>query len=190
MQPTNPVKITLARKEIDLKRIIALQKANLPTALTPEQEAEQGFVSATHDLETLAAMNETAASVIAKDGTNLAGYALAMTRAYSKRVPLLTPTFEFQDQLVYQGKTLDEHDYIVMGQVCVDKAYRGQKLVDRMYKYFRACYSPHYPLLVTSISPRNARSRRVHQRCGFIELGEFTAPDGHEWIIVVWDWRE
>lgn len=189
MLASNPIKITLARKQIDLKRILALQKLNLKTALTPEQEAEQGFVSAAHTLDTLAAMNNSAASVIAKDGTTLAGYALAMTREYSQSIPLLTPIFAFQDTLVYQGKTLDAWDYIVMGQVCVAEAYRGRKLVDRMYKYFRGCYAIHYPLLVTAISPRNTRSRRVHQRCGFQELGEFHAPDGNSWIVVIWDWR-
>ena len=92
-------------------------------------------------------------------------------------------------QEIQEGKTLDEWDYIVMGQVCVAAEYRGHRLVDRMYKYFRACYHLNYPILVTDIAPRNTRSRRVHQRCGFQELGEFQAPDGHSWIVVIWDWR-
>ncbi len=184
------LKITLARKEIDLKRILALQAQNLPGALDEQERSAQGFVSAHHDLKTLKAMNSTAASIIAKEGTVLAGYALAMTRAYSASVPLLAPIFDFQDGLSYQGKTLAEHDYIVMGQVCVAPDYRGQKLVDRMYKYFRGCYAIHYPLLVTAISPDNTRSIRVHERCGFQKVGQMNNPNGHDWIVVIWDWRK
>lgn len=187
---TNDLKITLARKEIDLKRILRLQALNLPAAVDPQVQVEQGFVSAHHDLATLKAMNSAAAAVIAKDGTTLAGYALAMTREYSEAVPLLSGIFEYQDSLTYRGKTLDEHGYIVMGQVCVAEAYRGQRLVDRMYRYYRACYSLHYRFLVTAIAPRNTRSMRVHERCGFERIGLFRGKDGKEWDIVIWDWRQ
>ncbi len=183
------IKISLARKTADLKRILALQTANLPEALGDAEQAAEGFVSARHSLPTLQAMNQAAAAVMAKDGTTLAGYALAMTRAFSAAVPLLAGIFEYQDQLVYQGKTLGEQGYIVMGQVCVASDYRGQRLVDRMYRYFRGCYALHYPFLLTAISPRNTRSRRVHQRCGFQEIAIYKGPDGQEWVIVLWDWR-
>lgn len=183
------VRITLARKDADLKKIIKLQQKNLSANVSDEVKQEQGFVTANHDLKTLKEMAETSAHVVVKDGAELAGYALAMTRQFSKSVPILEATFDFQDQLVYKGKSLAEHDYIVMGQVCVAEEYRGQKLVDRMYKYFRGCYSIHYPLLVTAISPQNTRSMRVHERCGFDVAGTFHSPTGHEWVIVVWDWR-
>ncbi|MEM9835294.1 MAG: GNAT family N-acetyltransferase [Bacteroidota bacterium] len=183
------LKITLTKKEAELKKILQLQAINLAGSLSEVERAEQGFVSAHHDLPTLQAMADSAPHIIAKDGRTLAGYALAMTRAYSHSVPLLTPMFDFQDGLVYQGKTLAEHDYIVMGQVCVAEAYRGQKLVDRMYKYFRGCYAIHYPYLVTAVSPKNTRSLRVHERCGFDTLDTFTDPNGHQWTIIVWDWR-
>jgi L-amino acid N-acyltransferase YncA len=184
------LKITLTRKDADLKKILKLQVQNLEANVPDEIKEEQGFVTAVHDLETLQKMAETSAHVVIKDGAKIAGYALAMTRQFSKSVPLLVATFEFQDQLVYKGKTLAEHDYIVMGQVCVAEGYRGQKLVDRMYKYFRGCYSIHYPFLVTAVSPNNPRSIRVHERCGFEVAGTFNAPTGHEWVIVVWDWRK
>lgn len=183
------VKITLARKDADLKKIIKLQQQNLSANVADNVKQEQGFVTANHDLETLKKMAETSAHVVVKDGAKLAGYALAMTRQFSKSVPILEATFDFQDQLIYKGKTLADHDYIVMGQVCVAEEYRGQKLVDRMYKYFRGCYAIHYPFLVTAISPKNTRSLRVHERCGFDVAGTFHSPTGHDWVIVVWDWR-
>ena len=182
--------ITTATTDEELQQILTIQKRNLPSRLSSDQQADQGFVSADHDLSTLQAMGRSAAHIIAKDGNIIAGYALAMTRAYSKAVPLLTGIFEFQDTLVYRGKTLAEHDYIVMGQVCVDENYRGRKLVDKMYAYYQTIHSAQFPLLVTAISPRNTRSIRVHERCGFQTLDTFQGPDGHRWVIVVWDWRK
>jgi RimJ/RimL family protein N-acetyltransferase len=78
-----------------------------------------------------------------------------------------------------------------MGQICVAEEVRGQQVADRMYKYMRACYSLHYPYLVTAIDAKNTRSRRVHERVGFEVFQEFTSDDGlHDWLLVIWNWRD
>lgn len=187
-----PVKITLARKKTELRQILALQKANALEEVDEETARQQGFVTARHTYAVLEAMNNAAASVIAKDGTRVVGYALTMQRDFHVEVPALADFFARQDAaLAASGRLNDEEDdYLVMGQVCVDEGYRGRRLVDRMYRYMRSCYHLRYPYLVTAIDARNARSRRVHQRIGFVELGTFPMASGAEWILVVWDWLE
>ncbi|OAV43236.1 GNAT family N-acetyltransferase [Lewinella sp. 4G2] len=184
------VRITLARKKTELKQIIDLQRANLKAALSEEEATDQGFVTAVHDYDVLEEMNSATAAVIAKDGTRVVGYALAMTRDFADKVPTLTAVWEIQDGAELNGEILGNVNYLGMGQVCVDKEYRGRKLVDRMYKYLRTCYSLHYPYLITSIDEHNTRSRRVHQRMRFQELRTATAPTGQEWVVVGWDWRK
>lgn len=184
-----PIRITLARKKTELKQIIELQKTNLRETVGEEVARDQGFVTAVHDPEVLAAMNAAAASVIAKDGTIVVGYALTMLRRFADDVPALTEIVEQQNKAVYKGQRLGDTNYLGMGQVCVAEAARGQRLVDRMYKYMRGCYSIHYPYLVTAIDVRNSRSRRVHERIGFREVHEFHSNiTGKDWVIVVWDW--
>ncbi|MEM9527775.1 MAG: GNAT family N-acetyltransferase [Bacteroidota bacterium] len=144
MYEEKKLRITLARKQTELRQIIELQKKNLPTAISAQEAKEQGFVTAVHTMASLQKMNDGAAAVIAKIGTKVVGYALAMRREYANDVPSLTFLFEEQDQTMFRGKRLGEETYIVMGQICVAEEARGQKLADRMYRYFRSCYSLHY----------------------------------------------
>ena len=187
---TPPIRITLARKKTELKQIIELQRANLRETVGEEEALEQGFVTAVHDPKVLADMNAAAASVIAKDGTKVVGYALTMLRSFADNVPALTELFQRQDNAVFQGQRLGDTNYLVMGQICVAQEARGRRLADRMYKYMRSCYSLHYPYLVTGIDARNKRSIRVHERVGFKLLAEFhSEATGKDWVIVIWDWR-
>ena len=191
-----PIKITLARKKTELRQIIALQRENLAANVDEATARDQGFVTAIHTYPVLEAMNTAAASVIAKDGTRVVGYALTMKQEFANAVPALTDLFARQDAALLRNLdrfpelTADALNYLVMGQVCVAAAYRGRKLVDRMYRYMRSCYSLHYPYLITAIDARNTRSRRVHERIGFRELDRFVQADGKDWILVVWRWRE
>ena len=186
----SPLKITLARKDYQLKQILELQRANVIDSVDEETARGQGFVTATHDIELLKAMTASAASVIAIEGRRVLGYCLAMTREFGDSVPVLTPLFERQDAIVHRGKRLGESGYLVMGQICVAEQARGGKLADRMYKYLRGCYHLRFPYCVTAIDARNTRSLRVHERIGFEELAHFTAPDGRDWIMIIWNWQD
>ncbi len=188
--PVEPVKITLARKDAQLKQIIALQRANLMDSIDADTASAQGFVTVAHELPVLQAMNAATASVIALRERKLVGYCLAMTRNFRDRVPALASLFARLDGLQYRGSALGEAGYLVMGQLCVAEEARGQKIPDRMYKYLRACYYLRFPYCITSIDARNTRSQRVHARTGFTELDRFTEADGRQWIIVIWNWRE
>ena len=182
-------RITLARKKTELKQIIELQKKNHLAAVDADTAKQQGFVTAVHTYEVLEAMNAAAATVIAKDGTKVIGYALTMLRQFANDVPALTELFRKQDEAIYKGSRLGDANYLVMGQICVAEEARGQRLADRMYRYMRSCYSLHYPYLVTAIDARNARSRRVHERVGFEVFEQFRSEEtGKEWVLVVWDW--
>ena len=183
------IRITLARKKTELKQIIDLQRANLREHIGEDTARQQGFLTAVHDPKVLAEMNVTTAAVIAKRGTRVVGYALAMTRPFAEKIPTLEPVWALQDEASINGEALAGLNYMGMGQVCVAEEARGKRVVDRMYKYMRTCYSLHYPYLITAIDTTNTRSRRVHERIGFKELLVKRAVTGQEWVVVGWDWR-
>ena len=185
-----PIKLTLARKDYQLKQILQLQKANLIESVDADTASTQGFVTATHDLPLLKRMGASAAPVIAIRERTVLGYCLAMTRDFAADVPVLTALFERQDATEHRGELLGDSDYLVMGQICVAEEARGKKVADRMYKYLRACYHLRFPYCVTAIDARNTRSLRVHERVGFEVLDRFQAPDGRNWVIVIWNWRD
>lgn len=183
------IRYSLAQTDAELQQILELQQQNLSAVLTEQALSSQGFVTVAHSLELLRRMNSTEAAVIATEGSRLAGYCLAMTRAFRNDIPVLVPMFETLDALAVEGKPLRETSYLVCGQICVAQDYRGKGIFDGLYEALRQEHSSRYPLMVTEIASRNLRSLHAHKRLGFKILHTYTAPDGEVWDIVYWPWQ-
>jgi hypothetical protein len=179
---------TKAQTGKDLEGILSLQKANLPSALSNDEMALQGFVTVVHTLDNLQAMNEREPHIIAKTDEQVIAYLLAMTPASQDSLPVLRPMFQVFESLGYKGKTVSAYHYIVVGQVCVDKVYRGQGVLDNCYQLYKNTFQPNYDFAITEIATRNIRSINAHKRVGFNERHRYIAPNGEEWSIVIWDW--
>ena len=174
----------LAATSADLPAILQLQQANLPQHITAHEALEQGFLTVEHDLGLLGEMNQACAHTIAKQGETLAGYALSMTRNFGDRIPVLRPLFELIDQLEWRGRSVQGIPYILMGQVCVAKDYRGQGVFAGLYQCMQERMASDYELIITEISTRNTRSQRAHQKVGFVDMHRYQAPDGENWVVV------
>ena len=177
-----------AQSEADLQGILTLQKQNLPGALSQEEIASQGFVTVLHTPELLRQMNDIEPHVIAKDGDAVVAYLLAMTAASRQEVPVLIPMFETFDNTAYEGKLLADYHYLVVGQVCVKKEYRGQGILEACYQTYRDHFRNKYDFAITEIAAENKRSLRAHERVGFREIHRYKDPDGVEWSIVILRW--
>ncbi|TMB28884.1 MAG: GNAT family N-acetyltransferase [Deltaproteobacteria bacterium] len=172
------------RTEKELQEILELQKRNLPRSLDDRERAENGFVTVEHTLDVLQKMHALVPSIVAKDGDQLAGYALVMPIECRAFIPVLAPMFERLDA----NAEVKGRRYYVMGQICVAKAYRGQGVFDRLYAAHREHLRHRFDACVTEISVRNPRSLRAHARVGFEELERYRdAAD--EWVVVIWDLR-
>ncbi|WP_057939746.1 GNAT family N-acetyltransferase [Algoriphagus resistens] len=183
--------ITLSQSKStdDLQGIIDLQKANISTGISIHEKESQGFVYVQHSLEDLNKLNDIESHVIALDGSYVAAYILAMTKASRADIQQLVPMFRQFDQIHYEGKKVSDYNYIAVGQVCIGKTYRGEGLFDRCYAKYKQTFEDRYDLAITEISTSNHRSMRAHQRIGFEVIDTF--HDGVEqWNIVIWDWRK
>ena len=179
---------TTSGNDDDLYGILALQKRNLAANLAEEEIASQGFVTVSHSFEDLAKMNAVEQSVIAKDGDEVIAYLIAMTGKSKFDIPVLVPMFELFEKIEFRGKTLAVCNYMVVGQVCVDKNYRGKGILDDCYRYYRERFKDRYDFAITEIANSNARSIKAHARIGFKTIREYTAPDGQIWSIVILEW--
>src|SRR5262245_53012884 len=121
---------TTAESENDLKGILSLQKINLPRGLTKDEIQTQGFVTVDHSFEQLARLNDYEKHIIGKDNEKVIGYLLAMTKRSRHEIPVLIPMFELFDSISYNGQKISAYNYLVVGQVCIDKAWRGQGILD------------------------------------------------------------
>lgn len=181
--------IKSAETSSELSEILKLQEVNLLQNLSEQERSVQGFLTVRHTLEQLKAMNDLAPHVIAKDGDQVAGYILAMTKGCRDFIPLLIPMFEQFDQLMLEGRPISERNYLVIGQICVGKEYRGQGLFDRMYTEYASRFGEVYEFGITEIATTNLRSLRAHERVGFRSIHRFRDAL-QEWDIVIWNWKD
>ena len=179
---------TTAETDNDLNGILSLQKANLASNLTSKELPSQGFVTVVHSFEDLKNMNEIEPHIIAKSDDKVIAYLLAMTSASKDNIPVLKPMFAIFDNIYFNNKPVSAYNYIVVGQVCVDKAFRGQGVLDNCYEAYERTFNDKYDFAITEIAVRNNRSINAHKRIGFSQLHSYTAPDGEKWSIVIWKW--
>jgi L-amino acid N-acyltransferase YncA len=180
---------TTASSPSDLEGILSLQQANLAERLSAQDMRQQGFVTVMHSYGQLAALNEVAQHVVAKDAERVVGYLLAMTPAARDLLPVLIPMFMKFDELRFNGKAIADLSYIVVGQACIDRPYRGTGVLERCYTLYRERYAMRYDFAITEIATENPRSLAAHKRIGFNAIGTYKAPDGVDWTIVAWDWH-
>ncbi len=183
------IEITTSASAEDLEGIMKLQQANLPATLSTDEIQQQGFVTVQHSMADLQQMHRYEKNIIAKDGEKVAGYLLAMTEHSKADIPLLVPMFEVFNEIVFNGKPVSAYNYIVVGQVCIGKAYRGQGILDKCYTTYREHFSAKYDFAITEIATSNQRSINAHLRIGFKKVHSYFDPQGTEWSIVVWDWK-
>ena len=184
-----PISTQLVRQDSELEGILHLQRQNLRQHLTEEEAADQGFLTAEYSLEYLHQMHRVHPSVIAVDEDKLAGYALVVERSVGSGHPLLEDLIAEVDRLQYRHRPLRSSAYVVVGQLCVARDYRGVGLVPQLYQRFRESLQGQYEYVITDISCANRRSLKAHLKVGFQVIHTFLF-EGGEWDIVLWDWTE
>jgi ribosomal protein S18 acetylase RimI-like enzyme len=176
----------MASTDQHFEQILQLQKQNLFSELSPERQAQQGFVFAEHNMSLLKRFAEELPQVIALNNDKVVGYNLGMPVSMRNEIASLVPMFDEFDRSEYKGKPLASYRYMVGGQVCVHKDFRGHGLLNKLYHETKNRLPSGYQLCVTEVAARNTAGINAHQKMGFEVVS--TYHDGKElWKIVVWD---
>ncbi|AXT52233.1 GNAT family N-acetyltransferase [Aquimarina sp. BL5] len=177
------LKYTIATSDKELEQIIKLQQKNLTASISQSEKEKEGFVTVEHDLNILKKMNDQQPHVIAKDGDLVVGYTLCMTADFGNDIPVLRPMFRKIERSFDQNET-----YIVMGQVCIDKEYRGQGIFRSLYQKMKLELQEKYDLLITEVAANNLRSLQAHKAIGFKNLLVYKS-DEIDWHLISWNWE-
>ena len=169
----------LAKNKEELKQILKLQKANLPKAIPEEERVKEGFVTVSHKLELLARMNVASPHIIAKHHGKVVGYALSMHPKFGKEIAILRPMFDEIKKIVPEGEK-----FIIMGQICIAKAYRGQGIFRRLYKTMLREIQPAFNSIITEVDAVNTRSLTAHYAIGFYDLKVYNSG-GRKWHLII-----
>src|SRR5574343_1854400 len=182
------IEVTRVSNPSDIIGIRDLQALNLKQNISAEEARDQGFLTAAFTIEYLQEMNAASPSIIAKVGDKVVGYALVATKDIRNGHDLVEGLFDAIDNSEYNGKLLRDVNYVVVGQLCVAKEYRGQDLGQKLYGHFRHCLSKEFTYLVTDRAQANTRSLKAHKKRGFQVINELMYGD-IKWDIVLWDWN-
>ncbi|KAJ3276893.1 hypothetical protein HDV01_002948 [Terramyces sp. JEL0728] len=161
--------VTLA-EERHLSQILHLSKINNKNNLTPEQQSE-GFTTAEYTLEFIQKLHSETPAVVSLHNDQVVGYVIAVPKHLAAHHPLLEDMVNQIDQNKY--KDFKNMDYIVVGQLCVAKEFRGMGLVPKMYTHLKNEYQKSN-CAVTDIDQRNIRSKKAHLKSGWKVFGEIT----------------
>lgn len=171
-------------KDKHLQQILDLQRINLKSHLSPSVCDEAGFVTMQYSFDQLKKMHQETPHLVILLDDQVIGYALAMPGQFGKLFPGLDPMFQItHDQLLNIPSSVSK-DFLVMGQVCIAKEFRGTGLFQRLYDVYLNKYIPQFGLVVTEIAAINKRSMSAHKKVGFQELTSYIGPDDIEWVIV------
>ncbi|MBU2948558.1 GNAT family N-acetyltransferase [Zobellia uliginosa] len=154
------IRYATATSEDELQQILSLQRANLPTSVSPKEREKEGFVTVVHDLDVLTRMNDACPHIIAKDDDKVVGYALSMTDGFKDEISVLRPMFTELENVNIQN-------FITMGQICVAKTHRKQGVFRGLYNAMKKASYPKYDAIITEVDATNSRSLGAHYAVGF-----------------------
>lgn len=175
------IEFTTANDQTDLLQILGLQQQNLPEKLSEANKKEQGFVTVRHDLEILQKMNVVHPHIIAKSKGVVVGYALSMSKIFRNDIPILIPMFDEIDTTSKGAKP-----YILMGQVCIDKHFRGKGVFRELYTKMKEEFTGIHHSIITEVDEENTRSMNAHKAIGFKTLKTYSG-NNHNWEIIYLD---
>ncbi|MGB5273554.1 MAG: GNAT family N-acetyltransferase [Flavobacteriaceae bacterium] len=167
-----------ATQDSELQQILELQQKNLIPVLTEDEKQREGFVTVSHTFEILKRMNDVCAHVIAKDGDWVVGYALCMHPRFAEEIEVLKPMFDEIGSVVPKSEK-----YLAMGQICIDKEYRGQGLFRHLYDRMKKGVQPEFTSIITEVDVKNARSLKAHYAVGFKLLKTYSSG-GQDWHLI------
>ena len=173
------IKFKQANSGEELGQILELQKENLRGSIPRREQQREGFVTVKHTLNQLRQMNKVCGHILAKDGPVLAGYALCMHPTFSRDIVVLRPMFvQLEKWLPASAR------YMVMGQICIRKEYRGKGVFRGLYTHMKEVLTPEYDSIVTEVDRTNTRSLDAHRAMGFLPLCTY-ASGGQDWEVIL-----
>lgn len=164
----------------EIQEIIQLQKDNLFENVSVKERRSQGFVTVKHSFGQLFHWHQNKPHTIAVADGKVVGYAISMLSEYQKEVSVLIPMFA----------KIDEHikpdiKYIVMGQICIHKDYRGKGVFRGLYQKMQEVCTD-YDWIITEVDETNERSIRAHKVVGFKELISYESQN-QRWSLIYLD---
>lgn len=167
----------------ELKQIIVLQEQNLTGNISEDEKKSDGFVTIQYTMELLLKMNVACPHIIAKDDQKVVGYALCCTKELANDVGFLKNTL-----IEIESVSSVNTNYIVMGQICIDKEYRKRGIFRGLYGFMKHELNSEFDMVFTEVNLHNQRSLNAHYSIGYKSF-KIHVSKNQTWDLIHWDWK-
>jgi predicted N-acetyltransferase YhbS len=168
----------------DFDGILHLQHQNLITTLQ-EKDLSQGFLIIEFNREQLYKINGELGIFVAVQDKEVIGYLMAESVDFAVGSPLIAHMFSRLKGFVFDDVPLSSCKWFLYGPVCIDKQYRGQKILDGLFKVMLKTLKGQYDVGVAFVSVINPRSFNAHKnKLGMRIADEFEFNGQHYWTLI------
>lgn len=162
---------------VDYSRICELAAANYEKNLSPS-DRQQGFLSAKFSLRQVTDMASDLGIIVARDNNQVVGFVCASRCDWDDQPPIVKSMLTEFDRILFQGRPLNEQRLFIYGPVCIDRAYRGQGLLRKLYQGIKRELAGKYYVGSAFIAEGNSRSLKAHlEGLGMTKVARFTHDD-------------
>jgi hypothetical protein len=119
-----------------------------------------------------------------EDNNKIIGYALAGRWDFFLQWPIFESMVIKFNNLIFKSKKLSLENSFQYGPVCIDKNYRGDGLLQKLF--FKICsnFVSDYSFGMTFINENNIRSYMAHtKKLGMVNVGKFTFNQSSYYIL-------
>jgi GNAT superfamily N-acetyltransferase len=176
--------------EGDLTAIKQLQESTHFSRVGDSDKMKEGFVSVESDTPLLRTINQDIGILVAELEGKVVGYELPLGLEHAAQIPLLDPFVNRFTQLDYEGRKIGDYNWVIEGQINVDKDHKGKGIAEKLHQKFVDILRGGYDLIITEISDQNPRSLHVHtKKLGLSLVDEYQA-EGRNWYVLLQDIQE
>ncbi len=146
----------------NLDGVMDLHKRYHINSIDPADKPD-GFVTTNFTSEQLHALVEKECGImIARDGGRIISYAMAASWQFWAEWPLFSYMIQKLPENSFNGQSLTVENSYQYGPICVDKAYRGSGVFEKVFYASLDSMAGRYPIMVTFINQINPRSYKAH----------------------------
>ena len=173
---------------VDAPKILDLLRINLAKNLS-EDEKKGGFLYFEPTSEELERIINDTGIYLSMRGDDLKGYFITMSKELAKDIPFEAEFIKNAEKMSYDGKSIEEHNYAILAQICIAKEYRQGVTFHRLHLMTQsALKNQGFEIGIGEIEDKNDVSLSVHRN--YTDAGTYTASSGLLWHVIVVDLRK
>jgi len=157
----------------DFEGMVKLQDSNLASKISDDQKKD-GFLSAAFSAQQFESMDNDGCVIVAMDDENLVeAFLCSSTPMFNLPFALPAAMIERFSKIDFGEERLSNQQVLITGPVCIDQAWRGKGVLEKLYEALYKELFGQYDAAVVFVSKENPRSIKAHEKLGMSVVDEF-----------------